>query len=93
MGDFERRPESMRPVGAMFAESHRLDSLSRKIDGHIPVSCVIIVPQAIRITLLIRERKCWRKHISALFCDSAVGRCQARSTSEGDDGIRHKPQL
>ena len=58
MSDLQKRSESMRPVGTVFAGQSRLELLSRKINRCIPVSCVIIIPQAIRVTLFVHEQEC-----------------------------------
>ena len=90
VGDLQRRSESVCPVRAVFAEPASLESLSREIDGCIPVSCVIIIPQTIRITLFVREQKCCLETRVSLFLRSR-GRwiIGEGSTSEGNDGIGH----
>jgi len=59
MSDLQRGSESMRPVRTVFAGQSRLKSLSQRINRCIPVSCVIIIPQAIRVTLFVHEQECY----------------------------------
>ena len=59
MSNLQRRSESMRPVRTVFAGQSQLESLSRKINRCIPVSCVIIIPQAICVTLFVHEQECY----------------------------------
>lgn len=55
MCDLQRRSEPVCPVRAVFAESPWLEIFYRKTNGRIPVSCIVVVSQTIRIALFVHK--------------------------------------